>query len=204
MAGLTLKSLPNALTIIRIVLSALVFFLLAAAGGRLFPGETPKAPSMTVLGGVALLYIAAAATDFFDGWLARRFDAASLWGAILDPIADKIAIAAALFGLLLIRPDPFIAVPGFLILFREMFISGLREGLAPLGTRIKVTQLAKWKTTVQLVALSAEILAAGAPGPLRTVADVLLALAAVLTLVTGFGYLQGAMTALRLQGASRP
>jgi phosphatidylglycerophosphate synthase len=96
----------------------------------------------------------------------------------------------------LIRPDPLVAVPGFFILFREMFVSGLREGLAPMGVKIKVTQLAKWKTTVQLAALTLEIVAAGAPGPLRLLADLSLAGAAALTLVTGVSYLRGAAKAL--------
>jgi CDP-diacylglycerol--glycerol-3-phosphate 3-phosphatidyltransferase len=196
MPGPSLKALPNALTILRIILSALVFFLLAAAGGRLLPGPALAVPSRPWLWASALLYLIAAATDFFDGHLARRLGAVSPWGAILDPIADKIAIAAALLGLVLIRPDPLVAVPGFFILFREMFVSGLREGLAPMGVKIKVTQLAKWKTTVQLAALTLEIVAAGAPGPLRLLADLSLAGAAALTLVTGVSYLRGAAKAL--------
>ena len=201
MAGEWTNRVPNALTISRIVLSSLVFFILAGAAGAL-PGQDAAPESSThaaLLIAGFLIFAVAAITDYFDGWLARKLNATSPWGVILDPIADKIAIAAAIVGLVVLEPSGAIAIPGFLILFREMFVSGMREGLAPRGIKLPVTLLAKWKTTVQLVALSLEMLAAITPeGSLpRVAAHVLLWIAAVLTLWTGWEYTRGAARALR-------
>jgi CDP-diacylglycerol--glycerol-3-phosphate 3-phosphatidyltransferase len=196
-----IKGLPNALTIARIVLAIMVFGLLADAAGALpweigAPDRAAQAMLLVLSFG---LFALAAITDFFDGWLARTLEATSPWGVILDPIADKIAIAAAILGLVLMEPTGAIAIPGFLILFREMFVSGLREGVAPRGIKLPVTVLAKWKTTVQLIALSLEMLAAIAPdgGHARLAAHALLWLAALLTLWTGWQYASGAGAALR-------
>ncbi len=196
-----IKRTPNTLTVLRIALSALVFFLLAAARGAA-PGLAPGAGASAntpLLIATALLFVFAASTDFFDGWLARRLDAVSAWGAILDPIADKIAIAAAILGLILLEPSTVVAAPGFIILFRELFVSGLREGLAPRGVKLPVTLAAKWKTTAQLSALTLEIVSAAFPGapPLRLAAHGGLWLAALLTAWTGAEYTRGAAMALR-------
>jgi CDP-diacylglycerol--glycerol-3-phosphate 3-phosphatidyltransferase len=188
-----LKALPNILTGARIGLGVLVFALLAAARLTVALGG---------LRGFVLLafaaFVIAAATDFFDGWLARRLSAQSAWGAMLDPIADKIAVLAAVLGLVWLAPRLSVAIPGFLILMRELFVSGLREAGAARGVRFPVTQLAKWKTTIQLVALSAEILAAGGLlGPLLIdAADGLLWIAALLTLWTGLDYARAAAAQL--------
>ena len=180
-----LKSLPNVLTGARIVLGVLVFALLAAARLTVALGGLR---AFVLLAFAA--FVIAAATDFFDGWLARRLSAQSAWGAMLDPIADKIAVLAAILGLVWLAPRLSVAIPGFLILMRELFVSGLREAGGARGLRFPVTRLAKWKTTIQLVALSAEILVAGgllAPA-LIYVSDGLLWLAALLTLWTGLDY----------------
>jgi CDP-diacylglycerol--glycerol-3-phosphate 3-phosphatidyltransferase len=188
-----LKALPNILTGARMGLGVLVFALLAAARLTVALGG---------LRGFVLLafaaFVIAAATDFFDGWLARRLSAQSAWGAMLDPIADKIAVLAAVLGLVWLAPRLSVAIPGFLILMRELFVSGLREAGAARGVRFPVTQLAKWKTTIQLVALSAEILAAGGLlGPLLIdAADGLLWIAALLTLWTGLDYARAAAAQL--------
>jgi phosphatidylglycerophosphate synthase len=118
---------------------------------------------------------------------------------VLDPIADKIAVTAAILGLIVLAPRGVMPLPGFLILFREVFVSGLREGIAPKGVRLPVTQLAKWKTTVQLVALAIAMPATLTPygSPVRVGADLLIWLAAILTLWTGITYLRGAARALR-------
>jgi CDP-diacylglycerol--glycerol-3-phosphate 3-phosphatidyltransferase len=201
MAGDWMKRLPNALTISRIVLASLVFFILAAAAGAL-PGQA-AAPGEAARDGALIasfvIFALAAITDYFDGWLARKLDATSPWGVILDPIADKIAIAAAIVGLVVLEPAGAIAIPGFVILFREMFVSGLRESLAPRGIKLPVTMLAKWKTTLQLTALALEMLAATTPegGGLRLGVHTLLWLAALITLWTGWEYTQGAARALR-------
>ena len=151
-----MKALPNLLTSARIGLAALVFFLLAAAGGALPGQEGPPTAASLLIWISFVVFIVAAVTDYFDGWLARKLEATSPWGAVLDPIADKIAVAAAILGLVVLSPRGALPLPGFLILFREVFISGLREGVAPRGVRLPVTQLAKWKTTLQLVALALE------------------------------------------------
>ena len=113
---------------------------------------------------------------------------------MLDPIADKIAVCGAVLGLIALQPRPAIVVAGGLILFREFFVSGLREVGGAKGLKFPVTQLAKWKTTVQLAALSLAMLAAALAdhGPLRLAADALLWLAAALTLWTGWGYARAA------------
>jgi len=193
------KALPNLITVGRILLAALVFMLLADAAGVL-PGEGGPPRDAAALVWTALgVFVVAALTDFVDGWLARRLDAASPWGAVLDPIADKIAVTAAILGLIVLSPLGSVPLPGFLILFREVFISGLREGVAPKGVKLPVTTLAKWKTTVQLVALAAEMPATLAPygSSIRVGADLLLWFAVVITLWTGVEYLRGAAKALR-------
>jgi CDP-diacylglycerol--glycerol-3-phosphate 3-phosphatidyltransferase len=184
-----LKALPNILTGARIVLGVLVFALLAAARLTVALGGLR---AFVLLAFAA--FVIAAATDFFDGWLARRLSAQSAWGAMLDPIADKIAVLAAVLGLVWLAPRLSVAIPGFLILMRELFVSGLREAGGARGVRFPVTQLAKWKTTIQLVALSAEILVSGgllAPS-VTAAADGLFWLAALLTLWTGLDYARAA------------
>ena len=142
--------------------------------------------------GTALgLFVIAALTDFLDGWLARRLDARSALGVMLDPIADKIAMVGAVVGLAALDA-PLVAWPGALMLMRELFVAGLRET----GVKLPVSQLAKWKTTVQLVALSAAMAAQLAPA-LRPAAGGLLWLAAGLTLWTGLDYLRRTLAALR-------
>ena len=180
MAGL--KAIPNLLTIARIVLAILVFALLAWAAG--------DAVGVRIAGLIAFAaFVIAALTDYFDGWLARRLNAQSPWGTALDPIADKIAVLGVVMGLLLVQPRIGLAVPGLLILFREMFVSGLREAGAGYAVKLPVTWLAKWKTTVQLVALSIELLAVGLASPaLRIAGDALLWIAAAMTLWTGGQY----------------
>ena len=174
------RQIPNLLTVARIGLGAVVFALmagLAAGGGR------------TLADWAFVLFAAGSLTDFLDGWLARRWNAASAWGAALDPIADKIAVLAAVLGLVLAGAGLAVALPGFVILFREVFVSGLREAGAGRGVRLPVTWLAKWKTTIQLVALSLALLATGLQSvSLVILAVVLLWAAAALTVWTGLQY----------------
>ena len=194
-----MKALPNILTTARIGLAALVFFLLAGAAGVLPGQEGPPTSASAMIWASFVIFIVAAVTDYFDGWLARKLGATSPWGAVLDPIADKIAVAAAILGLIVLAPRGSLPLPGFLILFREVFVSGLREGVAPRGVKLPVTLLAKWKTTLQLVALALEMPATLAPyaSPLRIGADLLLWAAVLVTLWTGIEYLRGAVKALR-------
>jgi CDP-diacylglycerol--glycerol-3-phosphate 3-phosphatidyltransferase len=151
-------------------------------------------------------FVLAAITDFFDGWLARKLEATSLWGAILDPIADKVLVCSAVLGLMALHATG-VVVPGALILFREFAVSALRETAASKGVRLPVTLLAKWKTTFQLLALGAMLMTAcwaafGLPsdpsvlGPADGGALALLWLATVITLITGVQYALQARRAL--------
>jgi len=151
------KQLPNILTALRLVLSLFVFFALAAAGRVEGLGQD----TLFVLERWAFAaFVVAAVTDFFDGWLARRYDVVSVAGAILDPIADKVLICAAILGLLALTDSLAFLIPAGLILFREFAVSSLREVAAGRNVKLPVTLLAKWKTTVQLVALGAQMIVA--------------------------------------------
>jgi cardiolipin synthase (CMP-forming) len=140
------------------------------------------------------IYSAAAVTDFFDGYLARAWSQQSSLGRMLDPIADKLLVAAVLLALV---ADKTIAGwslwAAIVILCREILVSGLREYLAELRVSVPVSTVAKWKTTAQLVALG--FLIAGPAGAAVlpssiTVGIVLLWIAALLTLYTGWDYMK--------------
>ena len=149
------RHIPNILTGLRLALALLVFLALVIAGEGL-----PGVAAVTVRQNNELIvfalvaFVVAAVTDFFDGWAARRFNATSVAGAIMDPIADKILVCGSLLGLLVLGAKA-IAVPAGLILFREFAVSAMREVLAPRGLTLPVTFLAKIKTTLQLVAIAA-------------------------------------------------
>lgn len=184
-------ALPNLLTYARIVAVPLVvgcLFAEALLGGGMW------------LRWVALgLFIAAAITDFFDGYLARSLAQQSSLGRMLDPIADKLLVSACI---LMLAADGTIAGwslwAAVVILCREILVSGLREYLAGLQVSVPVTRLAKWKTTVQLIAIG--FLLAGRAGD-AVLADVfrgapvvtwsgliLLWISAIVTLYTGYDY----------------
>jgi CDP-diacylglycerol--glycerol-3-phosphate 3-phosphatidyltransferase len=154
------KHLPNLLTALRLVLALFVFLALATASGA--PGLA-RGVVYALARWAFVAFVVAAVTDFFDGWLARRFGVVSIAGAILDPIADKVLICAAILGLLNMTQNPAFVIPAGLILFREFAVSALREVTAGRGVKLAVTLLAKWKTTLQLVALGAELVIAGWP-----------------------------------------
>jgi CDP-diacylglycerol--glycerol-3-phosphate 3-phosphatidyltransferase len=204
-----MKHIPNILTGIRLVGGALMFlFLAAAAGGIPFVSESLTPDSQFALERWALIaFVLASVTDFFDGWLARKLNAVSVWGTILDPIGDKILICGAILGLAALGPQPQAAAPFAVILFREFAVSALREGAAPKGIKIPVTLLAKWKTTLQMVAIFAEVLvgtwaAWGLPsdpevlGNATTAAHLLLWIAAAVTFWTGAVYWHKAHVAI--------
>lgn len=196
-----MKSLPNILTGSRLALALFMFVALAAAAGAV-PGiaDSLEPPYQFALQRWAVYaFVVAAVTDFFDGWLARRLDAVSVWGAILDPIGDKVLVCGAVLGLLSLGPQPMVVLPAGLILFREFTVSALREVGAGKGVKLPVTLLAKWKTTLQLVALGMELVVAawGAfdlpqAGPLlptfEIAAHTLFWAAALVTLITGAQY----------------
>lgn len=102
-----------------------------------------------------VLFVAAAVTDFFDGYLARKWKQESNFGRMMDPIADKAMVVIALLVITgFSGMNPWILLPATLILFREVFVSGLREFLGSNASLLKVTYLAKWKTTAQMVAIA--------------------------------------------------
>lgn len=139
------------------------------------------------------LYVLMGVTDYFDGYLARAQGTVSKLGVFLDPIADKIMIAAVI--LMLVATGDIAGwhvIAALVILLREIAVSGLREFLAELRVSLPVSRLAKWKTTFQLVALGALILAgAMVDWPvMKSIGLVSLWLAAALTVVTGWDYLR--------------
>jgi len=137
-----------------------------------------------------VLFLAAAATDWLDGRLARARGEVTALGRCLDPIADKLLVATLLVMLLAADQAPL--VPVLVILLRELTISGLREAMAGSGPALPVTPLAKWKTTVQMIALAVLVVGDHVPGGTATGAA-LLWLAAALTAVTGVQYLKSAL-----------
>ncbi len=148
------------------------------------------------------LYCIVGLTDYFDGYVARAKGQISRLGQFLDPIADKIMIAAVLMMLISSRkanPLPEIAglhiIAALVILLREIIVSGLREYLATLQVSMPVSQLAKWKTTFQIIALGALILGGAVPHMpwVHSVGLVSLWAAATLTLITGWDYLRTGM-----------
>ncbi len=204
-----MKHLPNILTGGRLVLTLFMFLALASAAGAV-PWVSAHLTIDMQFGLQRWAFWAfaiAAVTDFFDGWLARRLHATSIWGAILDPIGDKVLVAGVILGLMTLGPQPQVALPAALILFREFTVSALREVAAGKGVTLPVTMLAKWKTTLQLVALGAELLVTcwaafnltADPvilGPVTVTAHVLLWLATAVTLVTGAQYWEAARKSL--------
>jgi CDP-diacylglycerol--glycerol-3-phosphate 3-phosphatidyltransferase len=207
-----MKSLPNILTSMRLVLTLFMFVALAAAAGAV-PGLSDHiSPDVqfTLQRWAIYAFIVAAVTDFFDGWLARKLDAVSIWGAILDPIGDKVLVCGAILGLMALGgAQPMVLLPGGLILFREFTVSALREVGAGRGIKLPVTLLAKWKTTLQLVALALELVVGswGAfpwlpqnpsiQGPAAIAAHTLFWIATLVTLITGAQYWEQTRKALQ-------
>ena len=180
-----MRSLPNILSMSRILaLPLLVGFLWW--------------PEWRFGYGVAfVIYCLMGLTDYFDGYLARRQGTVSKLGVFLDPIADKIMVAAVILMLVGTRHDVAIItgihiIAALVILLREIAVSGLREFLAGLRVSLPVSKLAKWKTALQLVALGALILVGALPDIWWVKAVGLASLwgAAILTLITGWDYLR--------------
>jgi len=179
-------SLPNLLTLSRILAVPILVFLLWR-------------PSPVDYAVTFVLYCIVGLTDYLDGYLARAQGLTSRLGQFLDPIADKIMVAAVLIMLISSRkanPVPEIAslniIAALVILLREIIVSGLREYLAGLQVSVPVSALAKWKTTAQLVALGALILG-GAISQMPWVHELGIAclwIAAALTLISGYDYLR--------------
>jgi cardiolipin synthase (CMP-forming) len=181
-------SLPNLLTLSRILAVPILVFLLWPS---LSPGGHQPAPIDYWL--AFALYCLMGLTDYFDGYVARTQGTVSKLGVFLDPIADKIMIAAVILLLVFTRDvDGWHVIAALIILLREIIVSGLREFLAELRVSMPVSQLAKWKTAAQLVAFGGLILAGALPDLvlLKQAALGLLWVAAILTLITGWDYLR--------------
>ena len=179
-----LTDLPNVLTLSRIAVIPLMVALVAIG--------TPGADF-----GACVVFSIAAITDSFDGMLARQRDQQSDLGRMLDPIADKLLVGAALMVLVgLHRVSPGGLYPAIVIMLREILVSGLREYLAGIRIGLPVTKLAKWKTGFQMGALgallagdtSARLLGIGFL-PVSLIGEAMLWVAAALTLITGWDYL---------------
>jgi cardiolipin synthase len=180
-------SLPNVLTYGRIaaVPAIVVLFFIWADVGRWL---------------ALLVFIAASVTDWLDGYLARVWQQQSALGRMLDPIADKLLVAVVL---LLLVSDSTIGgwslIAAIIILSREILVSGLREFLAEVRVRVPVSQLAKWKTTMQMVALGFLICGPAGDRIVPYISDIgllLLWVSALLTLYTGYDYLRAGLNHL--------
>ena len=175
-----MTNLPNLLTVGRIALIA------PFVGLFYVPGEI-------ALWAVFALFIAAAVSDFFDGWLARRLSQTSEFGRIFDPIADKLIVAAAL--IMLVSSERAAVLPVVAILCRELLISGVREGLAGRAA-LPVSRLGKSKTAAQMVATALLLVAPGLASlaaPLQQAGDAALWLAALLSWLSAGLYLRAVL-----------
>jgi cardiolipin synthase len=178
-----LTTLPNLLTLSRIAAIPLVIIT--------FYMPAPYGPWIG-----CVLFALAGFTDWLDGQLARRWQQQSELGRFLDPIADKLLVAAILFMLAALqRVSPATIFPALVILSREILVSGLREHLASLKVRVPSSRLAKWKTGIQMSAIG--VLLVGDAGPaylsLTLIGELMLWAAAALTLVTGYDYLRAGL-----------
>jgi len=191
--GQSYWNLPNALTWLRILMIPAIialFYLLP------YPWADPAACAAFALAGI---------TDTLDGYYARKLGQTSRLGAFLDPVADKLIVAAAL--VLIVSKDPrwFVVIVAVVIIGREIAVSALREWMAEIGarSRMKVTVLAKYKTIMQIVGLSLLLFRQNLFGVIPTyrLGLWLTAIAAVLTLWSMVQYLRVAWPELR--GSSR-
>jgi len=175
-------TIPNILTLLRILLIpvlVVVFYV-------------PSTWSYQIS---AVVFGLAAVTDWLDGYLARRWEQTSAFGAFLDPVADKLMVAVALVLLVQDNPSPLFAVPAAIIIGREIVISALREWMAEIGARTKVAVsiVGKVKTTLQMIAIL--LLLYKVPlgqFPTHTAGVILLYIAAILTLWSMLVYLRAA------------
>ena len=173
-----LKNLPNWLTIIRILLIPVLIFIFYL-------------PFKWSHGSAALIFLIAGITDWLDGYLARKLEQMSPFGAFLDPVADKLLVATSLILLLGVKDLNYITLPAIVIVGREIAISALREWMAEMGRRASVTvnNVGKIKTAMQMIALF--LLLGFYPGQsiYGTLGVIMLYLAAILTIWSMIVYL---------------
>ncbi len=176
-------NLPNVLTFSRIAAIPVLLVLF------MVPGDIGRWLACAVFG-------IAAITDYFDGYIARTWNQLSELGQCLDPIADKLLVAAVLLLLAFFNsPGILFLLPALVILCREVLVSGLREYLAQAKVRLPVSRLAKWKTAIQMIAMGFLIVAESGPSWLPTTEIGLAGIwvAAILTLITGYDYLAASL-----------
>jgi CDP-diacylglycerol--glycerol-3-phosphate 3-phosphatidyltransferase len=179
-------NIPNILTLLRIILIPVfvgAFYLPWSISNEL----------------TTIIFALAVATDWFDGYLARRWNQTSAFGAFLDPVADKLIVSSALVFLVQANPSPWMAIPAAVIIGREITISALREWMAEIGqrTKVAVSMVGKIKTTAQMTALL--LLLYKEPFltlPTYEIGFVLLYIAAILTLWSMIVYLRAAVPIL--------
>ena len=183
-------TIPTILTLLRIALIpvlAIVFYL----------------PYGWTNFAAAAVFALASVTDWLDGWIARRYHQYSAFGAFLDPVADKLAVAIALFLIVQWHHTVPIALLSAVIVGREITISALREWMAQVGAHglVKVAGLGKLKTIVQMTAISCLIFREPLLGlPIFLIGEWLLGVAAALTLWSGYDYLRAAWPTMRKKG----
>ena len=171
-----MTTLINILTLLRIFLAAIIFVLLISPNGYFL---------------ALVLFFLAGVTDYFDGYLARKYNAVSQLGEILDPIADKILILFVLFGLAINLSSYLIGFIGSIIITREIWVGALRDLNSRNGKSdaTKVTFLAKIKTSVQLLTLSVYLFGLAINNMLIIIiADIFLFISLFITLYTGYIY----------------
>lgn len=176
-------TLPNFLTFVRIALIPVVVVL--------FYFDRPLSNWI-----VAFIFIIACITDYLDGYFARAWKQSTSFGVFLDPVADKLLVAATLLMLVGFgRIQGLSLIPAVIILCREILVSGLREFLAEAHVSIPVTRLAKWKTAIQMLALTFLIIEdiPSFPLSIEALGIFCLWIAAFLTLITGFDYLRAGL-----------
>ena len=175
-----LTSTPNLLTVSRIVCIPVLVAMFYV------DGDWARYVACAV-------FVIAATTDYVDGYLARSWQQQSLFGRWLDPVADKLLVASAI--LMLVGYDHAPLLPSLVIVLREITVSGLREYMAEVSVGLPVSRLAKWKTAVQMTAIGFLLVGDAGPDwlPVEAIGWWGLWLAAILTLVTGWDYLQAGL-----------
>ena len=182
-------TLPTILTLFRIGLLPVMVIVFYAP----FKGANVAA---------ALIFLAAALTDWLDGYIARRYNMGSAFGAFLDPVADKLMVAVTLFLIVQENPTPLMAITSAVIVGREITISALREWMAQIGERahVRVAAVGKLKTIMQIIAIEVLLYQHDLEGfRLFHVGESLLVVAAGLTIASALVYLRTAWPALRVK-----
>ncbi|RKZ94707.1 MAG: CDP-diacylglycerol--glycerol-3-phosphate 3-phosphatidyltransferase [Gammaproteobacteria bacterium] len=183
-------NLPNILSLLRIALIPVLvgIFLLPNTSAPLW---------------ATIVFVVAAVTDWLDGYIARKWDQTSPFGAFIDPVADKLIVAVALVLILYKTPAWYILIPVIIIIGREITVSALREWMAELGQRnaVKVSYVGKLKTTFQMISIGCLIFSKPLLGlPIFEIGIALLYVAAGLTLSSMFSYLKAAWPMLVSKG----